>query len=282
MSATKKTTVSKKTKKDKPAHLEEVEDYWTKRSENFSESIESQIADGSYVYWLNQIGSELEPGKKLKVLDCGCGPGFFSIILGREGHHITAVDYSDGMVRMANKNFKKYGIFAKAQKMDAHDLEFEDNTFDLVVSRNIMWTLADPAKVYSEWMRILRPGGKIVTFDGNYKLHANDKDYEEVWKEQSKEMEKHSHKPLGPSEEDFQRMERITNDDFIVAHHRRPLWDMEILIELGAINVKSDVEGIHGASIVKNGKRKYLPMMFKVTATKGNPDLKNEDGHFWQ
>ncbi len=279
----KNNTAVKSEKKEAPAHIEDIEDYWTKRSQNFSDSIERSIADGSYLYWLNQINEELVPGRKLKVLDCGCGPGFFSIILGREGHFITAVDYSDGMVKMANKNFKKYGVVAKAEKMDAHNLTFPDNSFDLIVSRNIMWTLADPPRVYSEWMRVLRPGGKIVTFDGNYKLYENNEDYRQVWAEKKKKEQQayRYDRSLGPSLEDFEKMDAITGKEFMVAHCVRPVWDMEILLALGAMNVSSRVEGVHGASIEKDGVKKYLPMTFKVTASKGDPDVKWDEGRYW-
>ncbi len=272
---TKSTNNAKKTKKpakSKDDHLEDVEKYWTKRSRNFSDGIEKSIADGSYLFWLNNILKEVEPGKKLKVLDCGCGPGFFSIILGREGHFITAVDYSAGMVEMAKKNFKKYGVIGTALKMDAQNLEFEDDTFDLIVSRNMMWTLADPEKVYSEWMRVLRPGGKLICFDGNYKLYNHDDDYAALWKK-DEDAGKHKYMTspdLGPSEEQFKLMDQITNQDFVVCYHRRPHWDIEILIKLGATRISTEVEGIHGAYVEKDGVREYLPMVFKVVASKAD------------
>jgi SAM-dependent methyltransferase len=52
--------------------------------------------------------------------------------------------------------------------MDSHALDFPDDRFDLIISRDFTWTFHDPVKVYSEWKRVLRPGGKILIFDANY------------------------------------------------------------------------------------------------------------------
>ncbi|AMK13690.1 SAM-dependent methyltransferase [methanogenic archaeon mixed culture ISO4-G1] len=251
-------------------HLEDIEMYWTKRSPHFSDEIEASIMEGHYTDWLNLINEEIDTTKRLRVLDCGCGPGFFSIILGREGHHCIGIDYSAGMVEMANRNFEKYGVLSKAYKMDAHNIEFEDNSFDLIVSRNMMWTLADPKRVYSEWMRVLRPGGKIVCFDGNFKLYLHDEEYMEVWKEMNSK-EKSKRTVPGPTAAQFKKMEEITGNDFEVCHHRRPQWDIGILLELGATEVSAKVPGISGAYVERNGERHYLPMMFKVCATKADP-----------
>ncbi len=262
-------------KPEKDMHLEDVEIYWTKRSPHFSDDIERAIVDGSYTDWLNMINKEIDTTKRLKVLDCGCGPGYFSIILGREGHHCVGIDYSSGMVEMANKNFEKYGVLSKAYKMDAHNLEFEDESFDLVVSRNMMWTLSDPQKVYSEWMRVLRPGGRIVMFDGNYKLYNHDEDYKTMWEESNKKKSstrsKRTSSNFGPSEEEFKKLDQLTNQDFEVCHHRRPQWDIEILLDLGATNISTEVQGITGAYVEKEGVKHYLPTVFKVCATKGDP-----------
>lgn len=54
--------------------------------------------------------------------------------------------------------------------MDSHILEFEDNYFDLIVSRNVTWTLYNPQKAYKEWKRVLKPGGKLIIFDANWYL----------------------------------------------------------------------------------------------------------------
>ena len=66
----------------------------------------------------------------------------------------------------AQKAYFKPTIDAVSQ--DAKDLDFEDNTFDIIVSRNLTWVLEEPDKAYREWHRVLRSGGKMLNFDANW------------------------------------------------------------------------------------------------------------------
>jgi ubiquinone/menaquinone biosynthesis C-methylase UbiE len=246
-------------------HTEEIGDYWTKRSEKFNESRIQEIEDGDYLFWINKLNENMEPGnKKFKVLDCGCGPGLYSILLGREGHYITAIDYADGMVEKTRENLRELHIPAIVKKMDAHNLEFENDTFDLVVSRNMLWTVADPAKVYSEWLRVLRPGGRMIIFDGNYTNGHHNKDYQfkksAGWKEKTKEEQ------IEEFGVDPDILTNITKE-FKQAYVNRPQWDIDILIGLDVKTVKIDL-GQKGNHVERDGKKKYLPDSFFIIATK--------------
>ena len=52
--------------------------------------------------------------------------------------------------------------------MDAEKPIFADETFDVVISRNLTWTLPNAEHAYSEWMRVLKTGGILLNFDANY------------------------------------------------------------------------------------------------------------------
>ena len=54
------------------------------------------------------------------------------------------------------------------RQMDAQQLEFENETFDVVLSRNLTWTLPEPETAYAEWYRVLKPGGVLLNFDADY------------------------------------------------------------------------------------------------------------------
>jgi SAM-dependent methyltransferase len=49
---------------------------------------------------------------------------------------------------------------------DAESLDFADRTFDVVVSRNLLWTLPRPHQALMEWRRVLKPGGRLMLSDG--------------------------------------------------------------------------------------------------------------------
>ena len=51
--------------------------------------------------------------------------------------------------------------------IDGSKLDFEDNTFDVVISRNLTWNLEHPDVAYREWVRVLKAGGRLLNFDAN-------------------------------------------------------------------------------------------------------------------
>ena len=78
---------------------------------------------------------------------------------------MTAVDYTQEMLDTAKRNAGNLCERISFYKMDAQNLEFEDDVFDVVISRNLTWNLKDPKRAYEEWCRVLKPGGKLLNFD---------------------------------------------------------------------------------------------------------------------
>ena len=104
------------------------------------------------------------PGKQ--AIDRGTGRGQFAVYLARLGFCVTGIDLSENMISQAREHAKKNALAIDFKIQDAEDLRFNDNTFDVVVSRNLLWTLPDPHKAVKEWRRILKPGGTLVISDG--------------------------------------------------------------------------------------------------------------------
>lgn len=71
----------------------------------------------------------------------GCGPGFFPRILAEAGYRVTAVDYTPERLKKARENAGNCLDPIIFLRMDAQNLEFEDNTFDVIISRNLTWNL---------------------------------------------------------------------------------------------------------------------------------------------
>ena len=94
---------------------------------------------------------------------------------------MTAFDYSDGMLNQAKQNAAFAGVTAEFVQGDAQKLPFEDETFDMIVTRNLTWNLEYPEKAYREWLRVLKKGGCILNYDGNYYLHYYDEEYRQEY-----------------------------------------------------------------------------------------------------
>ena len=80
------------------------------------------------------------------------------------------------MLNKAKQNAGDLNDKIKFRRMDAHNLEFDEGQFDLIVTRNLTWNLKDPEKAYKSWYKVLRKGGKMINFDANWYLHLFDEE----------------------------------------------------------------------------------------------------------
>lgn len=204
--------------------------YWTDRAEEFSglrmrdyDSVMKANYAEIFQYYLRDF-------KGRRVLDLGTGAGFFSLILAELGYQIVGVDYSEDMLQCAEKNRQLLGLEGiEFRQMDAHQLEFESEQFDLVVSRNVTWTLLDPQKAYQEMVRVLKPDGIIMNFDANYGRAFQN-------------AESRNEKPMHPTQTDEQLIERNQiAKSLYICEKNRPYWDMQILEQLGIHKFRLDL-----------------------------------------
>lgn len=96
----------------------------------------------------------------LEVLDAGCGPGLYAEELVRRGAILTAIDASEGQLRLARARVGKRVALARA--VLGEPLPFVDDSFDLVVCALVIHYVADRAAVFSEFYRVLRGGGRAI------------------------------------------------------------------------------------------------------------------------
>lgn len=99
------------------------------------------------------------------LLDLGCGAGENSVYFSLKGAHCTATDYSSGMVEKALKLAAANGVQIEARTMNVMEIEFPDNTFDIVYAANLLHHLPDPVAALREMHRVLKPGGKACFWD---------------------------------------------------------------------------------------------------------------------
>ncbi len=146
---------------------ERIENYWDKRSAAFSRVRRQELKGPDGKLWLKLIRRYLPNERKLRILDAGTGAGFFAVLLAQDGHNVTGIDMSSDMLHEAKKNMMAAGCRAEFLRMSAQELSFPDDTFDVVISRNLTWTLPDVMEAYREWKRVLKPGGMLLNFDSD-------------------------------------------------------------------------------------------------------------------
>lgn len=216
-----------------------IKQYWEGEAEIYSIGIEEELNGFQRQAWKKIVLENAPQKEKLEILDIGTGPGFFPIILGEEGHNVTGIDITENMISHAKKNVEKEGQRANLSTMDCHNLEFADNSFDLIVCRNLTWTIENPIKAYQEWYRVLKPSGKLLVFDANWYLHLFDEDLKMQYEaKEAKLMEKygrktHNHKN---NEEGDKLSSQLFMSDKI-----RPQWDLSQFVNIGFTKVFSEI-----------------------------------------
>jgi ubiquinone/menaquinone biosynthesis C-methylase UbiE len=95
------------------------------------------------------------------VLEYGCGPGSAAFDLAAQGARVVGIDLSEVAIEQSKAKALELGLEIDFRCMNAESLEFEDNTFDMIVGSAILHHL-DLDKAYGELSRCLKPGGRAV------------------------------------------------------------------------------------------------------------------------
>lgn len=96
--------------------------------------------------------------KGKKFLEVGCGLGYFSNIAFKSGAMVTGIDIGPNLVKI-NKKLTPKGTFKVAS---ASNLPFKDNSFDIVLSTEVIEHVANQKKALSEMSRVVKKGGILV------------------------------------------------------------------------------------------------------------------------
>ena len=218
--------------------------YWTNRASGYSEVNQEELEGDQRGVWTAELAAQIGrvfPQARpcdLRVLEVGCGPGFFSIILTQAGYRVTATDYTQAMLDQARANAGELADAIDWQLMDAEDLSFADGSFDVVVCRNLTWNLPHPADAYAEWMRVLKPGGVLLVYDANWYTHLFDAQARADY-----EADRAATVAAGVKDEyahtDIDMMEDIARQ-MPMSRTARPAWDLEVLGKLGLASVEAD------------------------------------------
>ncbi len=149
-------------------HLkEDIREYWSKRSETFDLAFGHRIPPGSeFEAWAAAIRDALGAAP-CRVLELACGTGEVTNVLLSLGHQVVALDFSEAMLQVAQRkhagNDRVRFILA-----DAENTMEPDAAYDAVVCRHLVWTLTAPEQALADWYRLLKPGGRLLAFDGNW------------------------------------------------------------------------------------------------------------------
>lgn len=135
--------------------------------------LESRAQDAVFAKLFDKYASRLALSPSAKVLEVGCGTGSTLRALARredfQGQAI-GIDQCRAFIDAANEfaRAENVGDRLSFQVGDAHHLDFPAASFDVVIAHTVISHVTEPTIVLSEMARVVRPGGTVVIFDGDY------------------------------------------------------------------------------------------------------------------
>ncbi len=231
--------------------------YWTERSEDFEKLRHAELDSYMARLWMKEMGQHLSKKKSCRILDVGTGCGFFAILLAKEGYDVEGIDLTAAMIKRAEELAFEEGVSVPFHVMDAESLEYPDESFDIVIARNLTWTLPNPEKAYCEWLRVLKKGGMLLNYDGDYGKETFEKERKHL-------PEQHVHNRVNRSL--LAECDAIKRE-LDISRKIRPLWDMEFLRAWGCESVSADT-GISDRIYLKQDEFYNPTPMFLIRVIK--------------
>lgn len=143
--------------------------------------INDVLTVGNDRLWRIATTKAIAPRKGMRVLDLAAGTGTSSAAIAKQGAHVVAADFSEGMLVEGRRRHAGNDLIEFVWA-DATDLPFEDDSFDAATISYGLRNVNDPRKAISEMKRVVRPGGRIVIaefstpqskiVEGPYKLYG--------------------------------------------------------------------------------------------------------------
>lgn len=225
---------------------DDINAYWNTRASGYGADIAQEIRDdrkGTLAmldHLLTQhfalklpavVKNDAETGttpplQGFHALDLGCGPALLSMHLAQLGCTVTAIDQSTEMLTQAKQHCEQFLMPQAQQRVhlqqgDAINPDVPNESFDLVVSRDVFWNLPDPATAYHHALQALKPHGLMVVFDGNYYYGYADRAYHKDYRLNHQHLEG----------VDVTIIERLAQD-LPLSYQLRPQYDFALINQL--------------------------------------------------
>jgi 2-polyprenyl-3-methyl-5-hydroxy-6-metoxy-1,4-benzoquinol methylase len=149
-----------------------VSDEWDRAAASFDDEPDHGLRDpGVREAWARLLKPVL-PDPPAKIADLGCGTGSLSVLLASAGHEVHGLDLSKRMLAHAVRKAAQAAVAATFRQGDAARPALEPGEFDVVLARHVLWALPDPAAALTNWIALLRPGGRLVLIEGRWTTGA--------------------------------------------------------------------------------------------------------------
>lgn len=144
------------------------EEFWDGEARAFDERPDHGLRDPAVRTAWGELLLKLLPVAPARVADLGCGTGSLSLLMAEAGHEVTGLDISPAMVKLAREKVTEAGYVAEFSVGDASAPPLARGSFDVVLTRHVLWAMVDPDVTLSRWLGLLTPNGRLVLFEGRW------------------------------------------------------------------------------------------------------------------
>jgi ubiquinone/menaquinone biosynthesis C-methylase UbiE len=139
----------------------------------FIDRLEFRGKDPTFVQYRDAYIAKMRLSSTADVLEIGCGTGVVArAIAARPGFagHVTGIDQSPAFIAAAQRLAAEAGVEPRTefQVGDVHAIDSPNARFDAVVAHTVISHVLDPLAMLRDAARVVRPGGTIAVFDGDY------------------------------------------------------------------------------------------------------------------
>jgi SAM-dependent methyltransferase len=152
------------------AILDDIRRFWDDDAATYDDSPGHRpTSPAVQAAWTAALEALLPPAPA-RVLDCGAGTGFLSLMAARLGHRVTALDLSPQMLAKLRAAAEAEGLDIAVVVAPAHEPPPQPpqtppgEDYDAVMERHLLWTLPDPVAALAAW-RKAAPGGRLVAIE---------------------------------------------------------------------------------------------------------------------
>lgn len=151
---------------------DDVRTYWDAQAAEFDAEPDHGLLDPRVrEAWRALLLDHLPPAPA-DIVDLGCGTGSLAVLLAGAGYAVRGLDLSESMVGAAVAKATDAGVDCVFTQGDAAAPPYHPGSCDVVLARHVLWALPDPHHAVGRWVRLLRPGGRLVLVEGSWSTGA--------------------------------------------------------------------------------------------------------------
>jgi ubiquinone/menaquinone biosynthesis C-methylase UbiE len=144
-----------------------------KSLDSIATRLEARRGSAKYMNMLREYLDAIDLATVQRAMVLGCGTGVEAREIVRKSNFqgtVTAIDICADLVKKGEVLAQQEGLDRRIEWLvgDAHELFLPDGVFDLVLAHTLLSHVPEPERVVRQAARVVRPGGTVIIFDGDY------------------------------------------------------------------------------------------------------------------